>query len=94
MSPNEILDFKAQAGGANANIDEGLITRVVDAMVAKMTERANIQALVDPPDNLPCQCPRFPWRSGSNDDAARADFSGQEHQEPGFPDGVLPDLER
>ena len=49
MGQNEILEMKAQAGGINANIDKELIRRVVQAMVAKLTDRANVQALVDPP---------------------------------------------
>jgi hypothetical protein len=59
VTQNELLDFKAQAGGANANIDKDLINRVVDAMVAKLTERANVQALVDPPDGLAASAPAF-----------------------------------
>jgi len=37
------------AGGANANIERALIDRVVDAMVSKLTDHSNIQALIDPP---------------------------------------------
>jgi hypothetical protein len=44
---NDILDLKAQAGGANANIDKDGIRRVVQAMVSRLTDRANVQALID-----------------------------------------------
>jgi hypothetical protein len=46
--PNDILSLNAMAGGADANIEKVLIDRVVDAMVSKLTDHANIQALVDP----------------------------------------------
>ena len=47
----EIQAVRAQAGGADANIDRDLIRRVVQGMVAKLTNRANVQALIDPPQN-------------------------------------------
>jgi hypothetical protein len=53
----DILELKAQAGGANANIDKDLIKRVVDAMAAKLTDRTNVQALIDPPANLNMNAP-------------------------------------
>jgi hypothetical protein len=59
VTQEELSDFKAQAGGANSNINKNLIADVVDAMVAKLTERANVQALVDPPDGLPATAPAF-----------------------------------
>lgn len=43
----EILQLKAQAGDPNANIDQDLIKRVVAAMAAKLTEKNNVQALVE-----------------------------------------------
>jgi hypothetical protein len=45
----DILQLNAIAGGANANIDRALIEGVVDAMVAKLTDHTNIQALIEPP---------------------------------------------
>ena len=45
---NEIQELEAQAGGLNANINKDLILRVVQAMVSKLTDRANVQALLDP----------------------------------------------
>jgi len=51
--PNSDLEeLKAMAGGAGTNVDRALIDRVVDAMVSKLTDHANIQALVDPPPQL------------------------------------------
>jgi hypothetical protein len=57
VAQNELLDMKAQAGGVNANIDKDLIRRVVRAMVAKLTDRANVQALVEPPEGLNMHAP-------------------------------------
>jgi len=53
----EILDLNAMAGGANSNIDKGLIDRVIDAMVSKLTEHANIQSLIDPPAGQSASAP-------------------------------------
>ena len=70
MTNAEILDFKAQAGGANANIDKDLIKRVVDAMAAKLTDRSNVQALVDPPAGLSLNAPAAARHPGSDDRAS------------------------
>ncbi len=53
----EILELNAVAGGANPNLDKALIDRVIDAMVAKLTDHANIQALIDPPDKMSPSAP-------------------------------------
>ena len=58
----DILDLNAMAGGANPNIDKGLIDRVVDAMTSKLTDHANIQSLIDPPQG---QSPNAPAASRS-----------------------------
>ncbi len=47
VTPDDLREFKAIAGGANPNVDKALIERVIDAMVAKLTDRTNIQALID-----------------------------------------------
>ena len=57
VTNQEILEMKAQAGGVNANIDQELIKRVVAAMAAKLTDRSNVQALVEPPANLNMNAP-------------------------------------
>jgi hypothetical protein len=57
VTNQEILDMKAQAGGANANIDQALIKRVVAAMAAKLTDRNNVQALVEPPAGMNMNAP-------------------------------------
>ncbi len=44
----DIDSLKEMGQNVNANIDLGLINRVVDAMAAKLTDHANIQALVEP----------------------------------------------
>jgi len=59
VTPTEILELKGHAGGVNANIDKELIKRVVDAMAAKLTDRANVQALVDPPEGMNPNSPAF-----------------------------------
>jgi len=48
VGQEDINALKAMAD-PNANIDLGLINRVVDAMAAKLTDHSNIQALIDPP---------------------------------------------
>jgi len=57
VTNQEILDMKAQAGGVNANIDQALIKRVVAAMAAKLTDRNNVQALVEPPAGMNMNAP-------------------------------------
>jgi hypothetical protein len=57
VGQSELADFKAQAGGVNANINQALIKQVVQAMVGKLTDRANVQALVDPPENQNIHAP-------------------------------------
>jgi hypothetical protein len=59
VSQNDINELKAQAGGVNVNIDKDLIARVVGAMAAKLTDRANVQALVDPPEGQSHNSPAF-----------------------------------
>jgi hypothetical protein len=59
VTQNDILEMNAQAGGANANLDKDLIKRVVEAMAAKLTDRANVQALVEPPEGLSPSSPAF-----------------------------------
>jgi hypothetical protein len=45
----DVEALKAQAQNPNENVDLGLMNRVVDAMVAKLTDHANIQALNESP---------------------------------------------
>ncbi len=47
VGQNEIQNLNAQAGGLNANINKDEIRSVVQAMVAKLTDRTNVQALID-----------------------------------------------
>jgi hypothetical protein len=49
VAQGDIDALKAMAQDPNANVDRDLINRVVDAMAAKLTDHANIQALVEPP---------------------------------------------
>jgi hypothetical protein len=49
VAQGDINALKAMAGDINANIDTALIERVVDAMASKLTDHANLQALIDPP---------------------------------------------
>jgi hypothetical protein len=46
------------ARDVNASVDQGLISRVVDAMVAQLTDHANIQALIDPPSGPAANSPK------------------------------------
>jgi hypothetical protein len=47
LMPGDLQTLDAMAGGA-AQLDIPLVNRVVDAMVSKLTDHANIQALIDP----------------------------------------------
>ncbi len=47
LQPGDLQTLDAMAGGA-AQVDIVLVNRVVDAMVAKLTDHANIQALIEP----------------------------------------------
>lgn len=47
LQPGDTQTLDAMAGGA-AQLDIVLVNRVVDAMVSKLTDHANIQALVEP----------------------------------------------
>ena len=50
--PNtDVQDVKGMADGVTP-MDVAVINRVVDAMVSKLTDHANIQALIDPPADL------------------------------------------
>jgi hypothetical protein len=49
VQQNDILQLNAMAGGADANVEKAVIDRVVDAMASRLTDHANIQALIDPP---------------------------------------------
>jgi hypothetical protein len=46
VSNEDLLKFKAMAADPNANIEPTLIERVIDAQIARLTDRANIQALL------------------------------------------------
>ena len=60
-------------------------------MVAKLTDRANVQALVDPPEaELSPSSPAFRGVQEATTTLLEAPVPGQEHQEPGVPDHVLP----
>jgi hypothetical protein len=52
----ELLDVNGMAGG-QVQMDLAVINRVVDAMVSKLTDHGNIQALIDPPPKLPPAAP-------------------------------------
>jgi hypothetical protein len=43
---DDILSFKAMAADPNANLDTALMERVIDAQIARLTDHANIQALL------------------------------------------------
>jgi hypothetical protein len=51
VGPTDIKGLLDMAAEPNAGIDTRLIDRVVDAMVAKLTDHTNIRALIDPPPN-------------------------------------------
>jgi len=47
--PGDIAAVQAMAGNPNAPVDPTVIRRMVDGMVAQLTDTKNIQALIDPP---------------------------------------------
>ncbi len=49
--PAEVEALKAMAADANVTLDPNLIDRVVEAEAARLTNHANILALIDPPVN-------------------------------------------
>jgi len=53
----DVEAVKAMAGDPNQPVDPTRIRRVVDGMVAKLTDTRNIQALIDPPPGLPPTSP-------------------------------------
>jgi hypothetical protein len=53
----DIEAVKTMAGDPNQPVDQVRIRRVVDGMVAKLTDTKNIQALIDPPPKLPPTSP-------------------------------------
>ncbi len=49
VGQSDIDALKGMAGDPNATIDKDLINRVINAMVSKLTDHANIQALIEVP---------------------------------------------
>ncbi len=47
VTDGEVLQFKAIAEGVDPNVDKALIDKVVHAMAAKLTDHANIMALIN-----------------------------------------------
>jgi hypothetical protein len=47
--PGDLETVRTMAGDVNAPVDRTLIQRLVDGMVAQLTDPKNIQALIDPP---------------------------------------------
>ncbi|MGO9465787.1 MAG: HEAT repeat domain-containing protein [Isosphaeraceae bacterium] len=48
VTQEDINALQEMAQNVNVNVESGLINRVVDAMAAKLTDHANIQALIEP----------------------------------------------
>ncbi|MBV8127399.1 MAG: hypothetical protein JO114_06980 [Planctomycetaceae bacterium] len=57
MMPGDVEAVKVTAGNPNAAVDTTVIRRMVDGMVAQLTNTKNIQALIDPPPNMPAGSP-------------------------------------
>jgi len=55
--PGDLEAVKVMAGNPNAAVDTTVIRRLVDGMVAQLTETKNIQALIDPPPGLSASSP-------------------------------------
>ena len=57
MMPGDIEAVKITAGNPNAAVDTTVIRRMIDGMVAQLTDTKNIQALIDPPPGMPAGSP-------------------------------------
>ena len=57
MMPGDVEAVKVTAGNPNAAVDTTVIRRMVDGMVAQLTDTKNIQALIDPPPSMPMGSP-------------------------------------
>ena len=55
--PGDVEAVKGMAGNPSAAVDPTVIRRMVDGMVAQLTDTKNIQALIDPPPNMPAGSP-------------------------------------
>ncbi len=51
--PGDVAAVQGMAGNINATVDPTVIRRMVDGMVAQLTDTRNIQALIDPPPQIP-----------------------------------------
>ncbi len=88
VAQNEINELNAMAGGAT--VDNALVNRVVDAMVSKLTDHANIQALIELDSKTEPLGPGESGYPGGNQHAARADLHGPHQQEHGVHLAVQP----
>jgi len=48
VGAEDLLSFKAMAADPNVNLDTNLMERVIDAQIARLTDHANIQAVLSP----------------------------------------------
>jgi hypothetical protein len=48
VGAEDLLSFKAMAADPNANLETNLMERVIDAQIARLTDHANIEALLAP----------------------------------------------
>jgi hypothetical protein len=55
--PGDVAAVQGMAGNPNAAVDPTVIRRMVDGMVAQLTDTKNIQALIDPPLQIPMSSP-------------------------------------
>jgi hypothetical protein len=55
--PGDVEAVKAMAGNPNAAVDPTVIRRMVEGMIAQLTDTKNIQALIDPLPNIPASAP-------------------------------------
>jgi hypothetical protein len=55
--PGDVGAVQGMAGNPNAAVDPTVIRRMVDGMVAQLTDTKNIQALIDPPPQMSMSSP-------------------------------------
>ena len=56
-APGDVAAVQGMASTPNASVDSNVIRRVVEGMVAQLTDTKNIQAVIDPPPGMPAGAP-------------------------------------
>ncbi len=78
-APGDVAAVQGMASTPNASVDSTVIRRVVEGMVAQLTDTKNIQAVIDPPPGMPAGAPamRAIEEATTTSDRAAVRGSGQ-----------------